>query len=71
MKFGEMKPPMQMLCYNRVRTKAYCIPLTYLFFFGVQLKALIQGTAMLLKVLLLLVPHALCIFHYFLLDAAK
>lgn len=43
----------------------------YLFFFGVQLEALVQGAAMLLQVLLLLTPHALGIFHHFLLDAAK
>lgn len=42
-----------------------------LFFFGVQLEALVQGAAMLLQVLLLLIPHALRIFHHLLLDAAK
>lgn len=43
----------------------------YLFFFGIQLEALVQGAAMLLQVLLLLIPHALRIFHHLLLDAAK
>lgn len=44
---------------------------SHLFFFGIQLEALVQGTAMLLQVLLLLIPHALCIFHHLFLDAAK
>lgn len=43
----------------------------HLFFFGVQLEALVQGAAMLLQMLLLLIPHALCIFHHLFLDAAK
>lgn len=52
-------------------TEQLCCPQAHLFFFGVQLEALIQGTAMLLQMLLLLVPHTLRILHHFLLDAAK
>lgn len=44
---------------------------SHLFFFGVQLEALVQGAAMLLQMLLLLIPHTLCIFHHLFLDAAK
>ena len=43
----------------------------HLFLFGVQLEALIQSAAVLLQMLLLLVPHTLCILHYLLLDTAK
>lgn len=43
----------------------------YLLFFGIQLEALVQRAAVLLQVLLLLIPHALRVFHHLLLDAAK
>lgn len=43
----------------------------HLFFFGIELEALVQGTAVLLQVLLLLIPHALGIFHHFFPDAAE
>lgn len=43
----------------------------YLLLFGVELEALIQRAAVLLAMLLLLIPHALCILHHLLLDVAK
>ena len=43
----------------------------HLFLFGVQLEALVQSAVVLLQMLLLLVPHALCVLHYLLLDTAK
>lgn len=43
----------------------------YLFLFGVELETLIQGAAVLLDMLLLLIPHALCILHHLLLNVPK
>ena len=44
---------------------------THLLLFGVELEALVQGAAVLLHMLLLLVPHALCVSHHLLLDVPK
>lgn len=43
----------------------------YLFFFGVQLKALVQGAAVLLNVVLLLSTNAFRVLHHLLLDITK
>lgn len=48
-----------------------CFCVVYLFFFGVQLKALIQGATVLLNVVLLLSTDAFRVLHHLLLDITK
>ncbi len=48
-----------------------CFCVSYLFFFGVELKALIQGAAVLLNVVLLLSTNAFWVLHHLLLDVTK
>lgn len=44
----------------------------YLLLFGVELEALVQCAAVVLDMLLLLlIPHALCVLHHLLLDVAE
>lgn len=48
-----------------------CFCVSYLFFFGVELKALIQGAAVLLNVVLLLSTNTFRVLHHLLLDVTK
>lgn len=52
-------------------TRHFCCLPSHLLFFGIKLEALVKGATVLLQVLLLLVPDAVCVLHHLLLDAAK
>lgn len=53
------------------RQQLICHLTGYLLLFGVELEALVQCAAVVLDMLLLLIPHALCVLHHLLLDVAK
>lgn len=43
----------------------------YLLLFGVELEALVQSAAVLLDMLLMLIPHTLCVLHHLLVNITK
>lgn len=53
------------------RCVCFLLHSAHLLLFGIELEALVQGAAVLLEMLLLLIPNALSVLHHFLLDAAK
>lgn len=53
------------------RQQLTCHLTGYLLLFGVELEALVQCAAVVLDMLLLLIPHALCVLYHLLLDVAK